>query len=89
MTLDRETTISRIRLYNYNASRAHANRGARHAELRLNGSGGGVAWSGELRCSSDHEMDKTDLLFTEDTSVLAKLKALDMDKVCADVVAAL
>ena len=43
MTLDRETTISRIRLYNYNASRAHANRGARHAELRLNGSGGGVA----------------------------------------------
>ena len=52
----REVEISRVRLWNFNASRAHANRGARHAELRINSlTGGALVWSGELQCSVAHE----------------------------------
>ena len=40
--------LSRLRVWNYNASRAHAQRGGRHAELRLDGV---LIWGGELRCA--------------------------------------
>ena len=50
VSLDGPTTISRLRLWNYNASRAHAQRGARELEMRLDGH---LIFSGEVRLNAE------------------------------------
>ena len=75
-----DVTISRLRLWNYNASRSHAQRGARHCELRVDADASPV-WGGELKCAGGTNVGShrhvTDLIFTDDATVLAKLRALE------------
>lgn len=76
--LDQPVVLSRLRFWNYNASRAHAQRGARHVELRLDEN---LIFSGELTCASgDHarvERLATTVVFCDDRQILNLLEARD------------
>ena len=71
----KELSVSRIRFFNYNASRAHAQRGVRHLEIRLDDASGAPIWGGELNVATARLV--TDLVFTDDPKLLAKLRERD------------
>lgn len=75
--LPRSRAFSRVRLWNYNASRTHAQRGARHAELYVDEA---LVWGGELQCALGVNQDArqaTAMYFTDDAATLAKFRASD------------
>ena len=68
--------ISLVRVFNYNASRTHAQRGGRRAELALEAppsTGRMLIWGGEIACAVGSNEptaeNATELLFTKDTKV--------------------
>ena len=70
--------LSRLRLWNYNASRTHCSRGARHAELHLDGT---LLWGGELQQAPGYDTGDarhaTDIVLSDEPATLHKLRALD------------
>lgn len=80
ITLHLPTTLAlgMIRMFNYNESRIHANRGARHVELRLDGS---TIFIGEIQQSNGRLEDAPRLaecvLFTEKEETFRALDRFD------------
>ena len=73
-----QVSVSRLRFWNYNASRAHAQRGARHLEIRLDGA---LIFSGELACAVGSnrrgERSVTTVMFSDEPRVLELLAERD------------
>lgn len=72
--LQSTVTLARLRVWNYNASRAHAQRGARHFEVRLDGT---LVYSGELSCSTAGRLQaeslSTIVMFTDEPQASSSL----------------
>jgi len=78
--LGQETELSMVRIWNYNKSRIHAARGARHVELFFDHT---CVFAGEIACAPGNLVDAEDraeiLLFTQAEDVLQAL-ARSMDE---------
>lgn len=85
VTLDRPASLARMRLWNYNASRAHAQRGARHFEARLDGvlisSGELARATGSMAGAADHA---TTVCFSDDPQALSPADSRSHAPACDD-----
>ena len=76
--LGRPTTLSMLRVWNYNKSRTHSFRGARHIEVRLDHE---VVFRGEINkapgCLANSEDAAEPILFTMEASVLQRIDEHD------------
>uniref|UniRef100_A0A7S4F9V3 KATNIP domain-containing protein n=1 Tax=Chrysotila carterae TaxID=13221 RepID=A0A7S4F9V3_CHRCT len=75
---DEPTTLSMVRIWNYNKSRIHSFRGARHVEIRMDQT---VAFRGEINKApgnvADAESAAEVVLFTLDDATLARIEQHD------------
>ena len=84
--LGQETELSMLRIWNYNKSRVHAARGARHVEVYLDEA---LLFAGEIACAPGNLVDAEQraevVLFTKDERTLEALAAsLDRQRLEAE-----
>lgn len=76
--LGRETTVSMIRIWNYNKSRIHSYRGARYVEISLDGE---PVFKGEVKRAPGNTLSveacSECILFTDDEDILALIERYD------------